>query len=93
MDSQDLREQLNKLHTELSGAEHVDAQNRRLLGEVMQDIKRLLESPDSDGGGAGVPSASLAQRLENLAVQFEADHPALAVSTRRFVDLLVKVGL
>ena len=90
MDSNDLREQLNRLHAELSSAERVDPQNRQLLGDVMQDIKRLLEPPGSQGSGG---AASVAERLEGLAVQFEVDHPALAVSTRRFIDLLGKVGL
>jgi len=89
MDSNDLREQLNRLHTELSNAQRVDPQNRQLLGEVMQDIKRLLEP----AGAAAAGDASIAEQLEGLAVQFEADHPALAVSTRRFIDLLGKVGL
>jgi hypothetical protein len=31
--------------------------------------------------------------LEKIAVQFEADHPTLAASSRRLVDLLGKVGL
>jgi hypothetical protein len=36
---------------------------------------------------------SLADRLEQIAVQFEVDHPTLAASSRRLVDLLGKVGL
>ena len=32
-------------------------------------------------------------RLEKAAVQFEADHPGLAASSRRLIDLLGKVGL
>jgi hypothetical protein len=36
---------------------------------------------------------SLPDRLERLAVQFEADHPTLAASSRRLIDLLGKAGL
>jgi len=90
MDSNDLRDQLNRLHAELSNAQRVDPQNRQLLGDVMQDIKRLL---DPSGAAPGAAAASIADRLEGLAVQFEADHPALAVSARRFIDLLGKVGV
>ncbi len=32
-------------------------------------------------------------RLEALAVRFEADHPALAATLRRLVDLLGEVGI
>jgi hypothetical protein len=33
------------------------------------------------------------QRLERLAVQFEADHPRLAGSLRQFVELCSRAGL
>ena len=38
-------------------------------------------------------NASLADRLERVAVRFEADHPTLASSSRRLIDLLGKAGL
>ena len=57
----------------------------------MDDISRLVDKPSMPGGGAW--DASIADRLEEIAVQFEADHPTLAASTRRFVDLLGEVGI
>lgn len=91
MDSKHLREQLSKLHTELAGAQRVDPEVRELLRQVMDDIARLVDRPTSTGGGAA--DASIADRIEELAVRFEADHPALAANTRRLVDLLGKAGL
>lgn len=91
MDSKHLREQLSKLHTELAGAQRVDPEVRELLRQVMDDIARLVDKPESTGGAAA--DASIADRIEELAVRFEADHPALAASTRRLVDLLGKAGL
>ncbi len=91
MDSKHLREQLSKLHTELAGAQRVDPEVRELLRQVMDDIARLVDKPKSTGGAAA--DASIADRIEELAVRFEADHPALAASTRRLVDLLGKAGL
>ncbi len=88
MDPNALREQLSKLHEELGAAQRVDPQSNQLLGEIMQDIKRLLQQP----GDAAAPQ-SLPDRLETIAVQFEADHPTLAASSRRLVDLLGKAGL
>jgi hypothetical protein len=32
-------------------------------------------------------------RLEEMAVQFEADHPSLAASLRQLTDLLGKAGI
>ncbi len=103
MDPNLLRDHLNKLHEELNAASHVDPQSHRLLGEIMDDIKRLLErSPTNSSATADLsPSsptvsdaaASLPGRLERIAVQFEVDHPTLAASSRRLVDLLGKVGL
>lgn len=91
MDANQLREQLAKLHDELADARHVDPQDRELLGQIMGDIRRLLERPAAAADVS--PFASLADRLERVGVQFEVDHPSLAASIRRFVDLLGKVGL
>ena len=88
MDKDSLREHLAKLHAELSDAHRDDLETHRPLGEILPDIKRLAEQPDA------VPAdATLPQRLERVAVQFEAEHPALAGSVRRIVDLLGEVGI
>ena len=51
----------------------------------------MLDQPT----GAAAPSVdkSLPERLEKVAVQFEAEHPTLAASARRLVDLLNEVGI
>ncbi|MEA3135044.1 MAG: hypothetical protein QOG17_2890 [Gammaproteobacteria bacterium] len=95
MDPNVLRDQLMKLHEELSLVKHVDPGSKQLLGEIREDIKRLLEQ-SADASVASVPAAAprtLSDRLEKVAVQFEADHPTLAASSRRLVDLLGKAGL
>jgi hypothetical protein len=92
MDPDALREQLLKLHAELGAAHSVDPQSNRLLGDLMEDIKRLMQQPTDPAAAPAAPQ-SLPDRLENIAVQFEADHPALAASSRRLVDLLAKAGL
>jgi hypothetical protein len=88
MDTDSLRERLAKLHAELSEAHGADPQAHRPLGEILPDIKRLAEQPE-----AASQDASLPQRLERVAVQFEAEHPSLAGSVRRIVDLLGEVGI
>jgi hypothetical protein len=84
MDPNVLREQLTKLHDELRHVSSVDPRSNQLLKEIMEDIKRLVAAPDE---------TSLPDRLEKIAVQFEVDHPTLAASSRRLVDLLGKAGL
>jgi hypothetical protein len=92
MDPDALRDQLANLHEQLRNARDVDPRSNQLLGEVLKDIQRLMEPPR---GARVAPAAagSLPERLEKIAVQFEADHPTLAASSRRLIDLLGKVGL
>jgi Domain of unknown function (DUF4404) len=86
--SNDLRQSLTRLHAELSATHEVDEGSRRLLGEVLNDIERLLREKQTLVG-TGVPRS----RLEALAIRFEAGHPALSASVREFVDLLGRAGL
>ena len=91
MDPDSLRDQLTKLHGELANVRHVDPRSNQLMVEVLQDIQRLLEQQYATE--APPANASLPERLEKVAVQFEADHPTLAASSRRLIDLLGKAGL
>ncbi|MGO9425945.1 MAG: DUF4404 family protein [Steroidobacteraceae bacterium] len=97
MDPDILRDQLTKLHEELANVRHVDPRSNQLMVEVLQDIQRLLEQQHATEAPPTEPSppanASLPERLEKVAVQFEADHPTLAASSRRLIDLLGKAGL
>jgi len=85
-----LRERLAKLHAELSNAHGDDPATRQALGEILPDIKRMLERQGADVLPA---DTSLPDRLERIAVQFEAQHPTLAASARRLIDLLAEVGI
>ena len=62
----------------------------------MGDIERALQG--GRGGRSTVPAAAATtkaqtSRLEELAVQFEADHPGLAEGLRSLADLLGKAGI
>jgi len=82
-----LRELLARLHERLSSGVHkVDADSRRQLGTVMNDIDR-----DLDDANAAVAAHS--PRLESLAVRLEVSHPALAETLRELADALVKAGI
>jgi hypothetical protein len=88
MDKDLMRERLAKLHAELSDAHRADPETHRPLGEILPDLKRLTEQPDPASTDTTLP-----QRLERVAVHFEAEHPALAGSVRSIVDLLGEVGI
>lgn len=83
----DLRKQLETLHGELARTNSVDRDSRELLITLLNDITRLLETRPASS------DASLADRLDELAVQFEAEHPALGTAIRRLVDTLGKAGI
>jgi hypothetical protein len=91
MDKNALRERLAKLHAELAGAHQEDPATRQSLGEILTHVKRMVDQP------AGTADSSidktLPDRLERIAVQFEAEHPTLAASARRLIDLLGEVGI
>ena len=89
MSEESLRELLARVHERLSQSGSIDAESRRLLGALMQDIGRALGDTPADNSAVSghVP------RLEALAVRFEADHPALAELLRQLTDVLAKLGI
>ena len=94
-DRESLQVLLARIHDRLNEAGSVDAGSRELLTQVMGDIERALAAQGAPAQGAPPAQATEANtsRLEALAVRFEADHPALAATLRRLVDLLGEVGI
>jgi uncharacterized membrane protein YccC len=90
MDQNTLRERLAKLHAELTDAHREDPATRQSLGEVLPDVKRMVDQP---GNADSAIDKTLPDRLERVAVQFEAEHPTLAASARRLIDLLSEAGI
>jgi hypothetical protein len=84
-----LKDQLAALHAELVRTPSVDdPELRQRLIELLGDITRLLGKPASAG-----EHSSLIEHLDALAVQFEAEHPALGNAIRQVVDALAKAGI
>lgn len=90
MDKNSLRDLVAQLHAEMSAALRADPKSRESLSDMMQDLNRLIDKP---AGARSLPQGSLPDRLERVAVQFEANHPTLAASARRLIDLLSEVGI
>jgi len=88
MDPNNVRERLAKLHAELAAHQDNPAASQP-LSEILPDVKRMVEQP----AGAQPADKSLPERLERVAVQFEADHPTLAASARSLIDLLGEAGI
>jgi hypothetical protein len=87
MNPETLKKTLAALHQELSRAPTLDEQSHQLLREIMRDVEGLATSPVS------TPPTLRRHRLEELAIGFEVDHPALAAGLRQLMDLLGKAGL
>jgi hypothetical protein len=87
--SSDLHKHLESLHTELARTNKIDRESRDLLVMVLNDISRLLDPSQPDP----TSDRSLTERLDEIAVQFEAEHPTLGIAIRRVVDTLAKAGI
>ena len=87
MRSDSLKETLAALHEELSRTSALDEKSRARLRQIIREVE-----------GLGPSSASAADtlhrhRLEELAIEFEIEHPTLAAGLRQLIDLLAKAGL
>jgi len=85
----ELRNQLETLHSELNQTQSVDDDSRALLVALLIDISRLLDTSQASWD----EDHSLVERLDVIAVQFEAEHPALGAAIRRIIDTLAKAGI
>jgi hypothetical protein len=81
-----LQRHLEQLRAELGSAGELDVETRALLEEVAVDIEQALHEDTFQ------PS-TFAERLEASALEFEADHPALARVLREVTDALAKLGV
>ena len=87
MSSDSLKETLAALHQELSRTSALDEKSRARLRQIIREVE-----------GLGPSSASAADtlhrhRLEELAIEFEIEHPTLAAGLRQLIDLLAKAGV
>ena len=85
-DDRELRDLLAQLHSKLQHAKAVDPEARKLLVTVADDIEEALEL-------RGARPVVAETKLEEVAVKFEVEHPALAEAVRDVVDALGKAGI
>jgi len=86
MAQENLRELLAQLHSRLNNARSLDADARKLLTTVSEDIEKVLARDDAE-------TAPAKSNLESLAVRLEAEHPAVAHVARQLIDALSKAGI
>ncbi len=88
-DQERLPQLLAELRSQLAASTSVDPGIRRRLEATIADVERVL-------GGQPPKSAraeSLAARLGETAVDFEASHPTLAVTLGGIIDALGNLGI
>jgi hypothetical protein len=74
----ELPQLLRRLHAELQHTASLDAESRDLLNLLARDLAKF---------------ETLGSTTRELAVRFEADHPAMAATLRQIADLLGKAGI
>ncbi len=88
MEKQKLQELLVQLHEELEKTDTVDERTGEVLGELKENISRLVkEETDIEDEHEG-----LAERLGDAVGHFEEDHPKLTIAIQHILDSLARMG-
>jgi hypothetical protein len=90
--SQDIQQHILALHDRLERVERdsLEPRTRELLILLLSDLTRLLGATPSLDDDDDRP---LTERLEVLAIRFEAEHPAVGNAVRQLIDALAKAGI
>lgn len=88
--SQDIQQHILALHERLERLDQraLEPRTRESLLVLLNDLTRLL-GPSTLGN----EDQPLTDRLEELAVRFEAEHPAVGNAVRQLIDALAKAGI
>jgi hypothetical protein len=82
----DLHATLAELHRQLAEARTLDPELRAELRAAVDEINARVEAGDAAEG-------SLRERLSDLALRFEAEHPALADAAGAVARALARLGI
>jgi len=87
MEKQQLRDLLQRLHTQLDQTDSVDEESRRLLRELVGDIHEVLDESESAGKESLSP---FRERLDDAVRRFEVRHPTITAAVKQLIDVLPK---
>lgn len=90
MDKNRVLEALKTLRAELAGAEHLDEPSRAALQRVTDDIERQVQTGHSLAGADG---ESLSGRLQDVLLEFEAEHPTITGAVNQVAAALANLGI
>ncbi len=88
--SLEIQQHITALHERLErlDSNSLDPRTQESLLELLNDLTRLLGSPPMDD-----EDRPLTERLEQIAVRFEAQHPAVGTAVRQLIDALAQAGI
>lgn len=89
MGKDQLRDDLARLHQELSETPSLGEGERELLVEVLRDIEALLERDES----GAEEHETLADRLNGAMDRFEDQHTSLTAAVGRIANALSNLGV
>jgi len=84
----ELQHTLRGLREELHRAQRLDPEDRAMLETLLDDIRRVLETPEEQPA-----TGERGDALEGAAVRLEAGHPGVATALRAVIDALGKAGI
>ena len=80
-----LKQQLEQLHQALSASPELDAETRQLLDRIADDITAL--------DVAAADTGDLSDLIQEQAIRFDQEHPALSTALRQIIDTLGRIGV
>jgi hypothetical protein len=89
MSDHDLRELLEKLHSELEHTESVDDKGNEMLRHLDADIRTLLER----SGTKVERDEPMLERLQGTIDHFETTHPTLTTVLSEMMTILSNAGI
>lgn len=90
MDQDQIRQPLEKLHSELAGANAEAEQPHELLARLQAETEALLARA---GQPPSADHRSFRERLSQALPEFEASHPSLTAVMAEVIDTLGRMGL
>lgn len=95
MDKQQLLATLETLHTELAGAEKIEAkqlddETRKQLQTITADIQQLLGQSEAVSRAELEPVTA---SIQDMILQFETEHPSLTSALNRIASGLSNLGI
>ncbi len=88
-ETEQLRETLSELERQLAGVDALDAELAERLQACLEDVQSALEASAT----GPEQHRSLAARVSDLALHFEADHPTIAGTLNRVTHMLSSLGI